>query len=74
MNTLAGAALGQSYSLWKAAHGGAGGLEDLPPMGTRAEHCLRDRSCGTEPCWSSAWRAAVCGKAMQDQVRKDSIP
>ena len=28
---------------------------------------------GMEPCWSSAGRAAACGKAKQDQMGKDSI-
>ena len=29
---------------------------------------------GMEPCWSSAGRAAACGKAKQDQFMKDHIP
>ena len=28
---------------------------------------------GMEPCWSSAGRAVVCGKAKQDQFMKDHI-
>lgn len=34
---------------------------------------MKSRPYGTEPCWSSARRAAAHGKPMQDQVRKDSI-
>ena len=33
MDIPAGAASGQSCSLWRAARGGAGGLGDLPPIG-----------------------------------------
>ena len=28
---------------------------------------------GTEPCWSSSWRALICKKPMQDQFGKNCI-
>jgi len=44
---------------------------ELPPVRTGVEQCLKGGHRGTEPCWSSAGRAAVCGKPTQDQFRKD---
>lgn len=63
-----------SSSLWRAACGGVGGLEEPPPMGTFVEQCLKCGHHGTEPCWSTAQRATACGKPIWDQVRKDDIP
>ena len=37
------------------------------------EQCLKGGTCGMEPCWGSAGRAAACGKLMQDQFGKDGI-
>lgn len=34
---------------------------------------LKGWPCGTEPCWSSAWRAAVCEQPVKKQFEKDGI-
>lgn len=41
--------------------------------GSHVEQCLKGGHGDTEPCWSSTWRAAACGKSTQDQFGKDSI-
>ena len=61
-------------SPWRAACSGARRLVLLPSVGTHVEQCLKGGPHGMEPCWSSAWRAAACGKPTQDQFGKDSIP
>jgi len=47
---------------------------ELPHVGTRAGQCLKGGPRGTEPCRSSAGRAAACGKRTQDRFGKDGIP
>jgi len=68
-----GAAPGQSCSLWGVAHDGAGGLEELLPIGTHMEQCLNSGPCCTELSWDSAWRTEGRGKSAQDQFRDDGI-
>ena len=47
---------------------------ELLPVGTGVEQCLKGGPCSIEPCWSSAERAAACGKPTRDQLGKDSMP
>jgi len=73
MDIPTGAAPGQSCRLRRAACGGAGALGAWLSVATRVEQCLKGGSHGTKPCWSSAWRAAACGKPTWDHFGKDGI-
>lgn len=48
--------------VWRSCH----------PWGRVVEPFHKDGPRGVEPCWSRAWRAAACGKHMQDQLGKES--
>lgn len=41
-------AQGQSCSLWRGAHSGAGGLEELPPLSMLEQSLLNDGPCSTD--------------------------
>jgi len=53
MDTPAGASLGRSCSPCRTAHGGAGGMRELP-VRTHEEQRLKDGSYDRELCQSSA--------------------
>lgn len=59
----------------RGSSGGAGGQEGAAVCGDICWRnlSLKGGSCGTEPYWSCAWRAAACEKATQDHFGKDSI-
>lgn len=56
------------------ACGGAGGLGEILPLGTRMEQCLKGGPCGMKVCWSSARRVAACEKPTWHHFWSDSIP